>query len=236
MSRAALILSLVGVIIVASSAFSQSSTDTEAKLLSMPEVVLSPEAVAAGIDGQLAVAVSVGKDGTVDRARVLGGPSWPCESTPKREIQEVRESVVAAAKNAKFSPEMKDGKPQSAEVIITVLIGQRLENYKKWQTLRDKAASGQTGMVKGGVINGKALSLPKPDYPSGARPSRASGAVFVDVVIDEQGSVVKAGAISGIPLFHDAARTAACRAKFSPTQLYGQLVRVHGVITYNFVP
>ncbi|MEO7673798.1 MAG: energy transducer TonB [Pyrinomonadaceae bacterium] len=90
--------------------------------------------------------------------------------------------------------------------------------------------------VSGGVLNGKATSLPKPPYPPAARAVRASGAVSVQVLISESGSVISASAVSGHPLLRAAAVGAARGARFSPTMLSGQPVKVSGVITYNFVP
>ncbi len=85
------------------------------------------------------------------------------------------------------------------------------------------------------MLNGKALSLPKPAYPSAARAVNASGAVNVQIVIDEQGNIVSATAVSGHPLLRQAAEQAAIEAKFSPTLLSGQPVRVSGILVYNFV-
>lgn len=89
--------------------------------------------------------------------------------------------------------------------------------------------------ISGGVLNGKALSLPKPAYPAAARAVNASGAVNVQVTIDEQGNVVSATAVSGHPLLRRAAEQAALEAKFNPTLLSGQPVSVTGVLVYNFV-
>ncbi len=91
-------------------------------------------------------------------------------------------------------------------------------------------------MVSGGVLNGKATSLPKPAYPAAAKAVRAAGSVSVQVVISESGSVISASAVSGHPLLRAAAEGAARGAHFSPTLLSGQPVKVSGVITYNFVP
>jgi protein TonB len=88
--------------------------------------------------------------------------------------------------------------------------------------------------VSGGVLNGKAVSLPKPAYPPIARTAHASGTVVVQVTIDETGKVISARAISGHPLLQAAATQAAYSARFSPTQLSGQPVKVTGTINYNF--
>lgn len=89
--------------------------------------------------------------------------------------------------------------------------------------------------ISGGVLNGKAISLPKPQYPQIARAAHASGTVTVQVLIDENGNVVSAHAVSGHPLLQAVAVQAARGARFSPTKLSGQPVKVTGVITYNFV-
>jgi protein TonB len=89
--------------------------------------------------------------------------------------------------------------------------------------------------ISGGVLNGKALSLPKPPYPQIAKAAHASGTVVVQVLIDENGAVVSAHAVSGHPLLQAVAVAAARGARFSPTKLSGQPVKVTGVIQYNFV-
>ena len=89
--------------------------------------------------------------------------------------------------------------------------------------------------ISGGVLNGKATSLPKPSYPPIARQAKASGTVVVDVLVDENGNVVRARAVSGHPLLQATAVAAARQAKFSPTKVSGKPVKVRGVITYNFV-
>lgn len=85
------------------------------------------------------------------------------------------------------------------------------------------------------VLNSRALSLPLPIYPPIARHTRTQGTVIVQVLIDEEGKVVSAKATSGHPFLVSEAQKAAMRARFSPTILGDQKVKVQGVITYNFV-
>jgi len=96
-------------------------------------------------------------------------------------------------------------------------------------------AAGQRSPISGGVLNGRAIVLPRPDYPDEARAARAAGTVVVQVVVDEYGNVTSAKAISGPPVLHQPSVAAALQAKFSPTTLMGEPVKVTGVITYNFV-
>jgi TonB family protein len=89
--------------------------------------------------------------------------------------------------------------------------------------------------VSGGVLNGKAVKKPAPKYPAAAIAEGAQGVVVVQITIDEAGNVMTAAARSGHPLLQEAAVTAALKAKFSPTRVGGQPVKVSGLITYNFV-
>ncbi len=90
-------------------------------------------------------------------------------------------------------------------------------------------------IVSKGVITGEAIELPKPAYPALAKQTGTHGSVNVQVLIDENGKVISAHAVSGHPLLCPEAVRAAYRARFSPTRLSDQPVKVSGVITYNFL-
>ena len=94
--------------------------------------------------------------------------------------------------------------------------------------------SGPLKPISGGILNGKALSLPAPAYPDTARRARIGGTVEVEVVIDINGKVISAKAVRGPGLLQQAAEMAAKTARFTPTLLSGQPMKVVGVITYNF--
>lgn len=85
------------------------------------------------------------------------------------------------------------------------------------------------------VLNGKALSLPRPSYPPQARAAHASGTVLVWLSIDERGKVISASVVAGHPLLRFAALEAAKLATFAPTMLDGRAVRVTGTVSYTFV-
>jgi TonB family protein len=99
-----------------------------------------------------------------------------------------------------------------------------------------KARDQRPEMIAGGVLNGKATTLPKPFYTKAARAAKAKGAVSVKIIIDEEGNVISTEALSGHPLLRPAAVAAARQAKFRPTRLSGHLIKVWGVIVYNFAP
>jgi TonB family protein len=94
-----------------------------------------------------------------------------------------------------------------------------------------------TGIVKpieGGVLNSKAISLPKPVVSEEMKRVKASGRVTVRVVVDENGKVISAQATDGPLPLRAAAEAAARQATFEPTVKDGITVKVAGVLTYDF--
>ncbi len=97
-----------------------------------------------------------------------------------------------------------------------------------------KEESGQK-QDKGEVVKGELIEAPQPVYPDEAKEQKVEGTVTVSIVINEEGKVISAKVASGHQLLHAASRDAAFKARFKPTKLSGQPVKVTGVITYNFV-
>ena len=89
-------------------------------------------------------------------------------------------------------------------------------------------------MILGGDLDDAAVVKPTPPYPPIAKAAHASGLVKVEIVVDELGRVIAAHAISGHPLLQAAAVAAARAARFSPTSLDGQPVKLKGFLTYKF--
>ena len=98
----------------------------------------------------------------------------------------------------------------------------------------DVNGNSSSRVISGGVLNSKAINLPQPVYPAAARAVGATGAVMVQITVNEKGDVISANAVSGHPLLRSAAVQAARQARFAPTKLSGQPVKVTGVLTFNF--
>jgi TonB family protein len=86
----------------------------------------------------------------------------------------------------------------------------------------------------GGALQASATRRVEPAYPQLAKAARVSGTVVVEVMVNEQGNVVDAHALSGHPLLQQAAVQAARGWKFAPTRINGEPVKVVGTITFNF--
>jgi TonB family protein len=232
-------LLVTALIVLASSAAAQNA---EAKVSNARTLVMPDGAEEAGVGGTVIVSANVDKSGKVTRAVVVAGPSWPCGSQPSKHIDRVRDAVRDNVLATTFSPELRSGKPDGAELLLTFALGEEFRNSVAQNDFSAALNAGKNptmmdvGSIYGRTPKVRAISLPKPPYPSKARAARASGAVPVRVVIDVTGAVVAAGAVGGIQVLQDAAREASCGARFEPTTVDGRPVRVTGVIVYNFVP
>ena len=92
-----------------------------------------------------------------------------------------------------------------------------------------RPASTPARNLNGGVLNGMAVSLPRPVYPPMAKQIGASGQVRVQVSVDGNGNVVSARAVSGHPLLRSAAENAARQSKMRT-----DAANTTGQIVYNF--
>jgi outer membrane biosynthesis protein TonB len=208
------------------------------------------------VTGNVNVRVEVNEHGQPTNAAVVSGPGPVCPGVSTPAVTALREAAVATALRATYLPAMSGSTPVESATIVTVefkLEGSPTKNTETAGLVADENSAPQTAMrtdtapdraapavghlpktINGGVLNGKATSLPVPTYPAAAKAVRASGAVSIQVVITEQGTVYSAQAVSGHPLLRAASEHAACNSTFSPTLLMSVPVKVSGIITYNF--
>jgi TonB family protein len=107
---------------------------------------------------------------------------------------------------------------------------------KELEAIQKQFASPGDSPTSLAILNGKALSMPRPEYPMGVLGPRASGTVSVFVEVDEQGNVSSVRDVcQGPPDLTAATMKAVRKARFSPTIVSGQPVRVTGFVQYNFV-
>ena len=202
------------------------------KAVKLPKPKYPDEAKSAKLEGTVRIKVTIDEEGNVASAEEATDESEVYHQTKSGEKVEkvtvapadslLSEAAKEAALEAKFAPTRLSGQPVKVTgvIVYNFLIGES-DEYKS--------------IPGSGSLNGKALALPPPAYPEAARVIKAQGTVTVQVLIDENGEVISAAAVSGHPLLRAAATEAARRAKFEATYLNGQPVKVSGVLTYNFV-
>jgi TonB family protein len=82
---------------------------------------------------------------------------------------------------------------------------------------------------------GELIEAPQPAYPDEVRKQKIEGMVAVVITIGNDGNVIYAKAKSGPEELHSVSEAAALKARFKPSTLNGEPVKVTGVISYNFV-
>ncbi len=96
------------------------------------------------------------------------------------------------------------------------------------------SVSGQSSKLSGSM-QGRALSLPRPDYSAEARANRVSGSVVMKVRVNEAGHVIELRSICGHPLLIKGSESAVWRARFEPAVIKGQPVQFTSTVIYNFI-
>lgn len=90
--------------------------------------------------------------------------------------------------------------------------------------------------INGGIVNGKAKTLPMPEYPANLKFTPKNKVVKVRAIIDLfSGKVISVKAFSGSRVLWKSAEDAAKLATFSPFTPSGEPVLAKGTIVYKFV-
>lgn len=205
------------------------------KVVDMPRTALPMWDDGNDLGKTVRVAVTVDEAGNVISVGNATGPGSVCPSVTRPDVLALREHAKVVAAKAKFEPNAAGATLSYVEVEFPSPKA-KTKKERKVEEFMVATNDPPTPGSEGGLLNGKAISLPKPVYPPAARALRAEGTVQVQVLIDEEGDLFSAEAVSGHPLLRFSARQAACGAKFAPTLLSGKPVKVAGIITYNFVP
>lgn len=153
-----------------------------------------------------------------------------------------RQIISAESKAEKLETEISDGtlcylhqnlnekEFREREKKISDAVSLALESEKSDSALSEKGKP----KVDREIVNGKALNLAKPDYPSAARSSRIGGKVLVKVVIGNDGIIKSAEGFCGPEVLRKPSEDTAFRSKFKPTLVDGEVIEVKGIIVYNY--
>ncbi len=165
------------------------------------------------------------KNGRVNSVTACG--PWISCSGRDAVADSLRQAAVEAAKKIVVPPAMSGNKPVESTALI---------HYTVEGTQLPPPPVDEKNQRRGGVVNGTSLTRPTPKYPSKARKFHLQGQVVIHLLLDETGRPITARAKSGHPLLLESAAKAACDARWTPTLLAGEPVKVYAPIQYNFVP
>ena len=193
--------------------------------ISNPNPVYPSVASELGYSGSIIVQLNVDKKGKVSVVRAFG-PIARCSNLNDKRLEAIRKAVVESAKSSVFILATENGKPVDTGIQLTYSFDERGKPVRPEEMgkIRDY-----------GALQGRAKLLPPPYFPPEARANRISGGVKVSVLVDTDGKVIAAEAVSGQPVFAESGADAACRARFEPANLNGAPTNFTGIITYRFV-
>jgi TonB family protein len=123
----------------------------------------------------------------------------------------LRESSVEAVKKAKFNSSHSNVKTRGIIVY-------------NFDSVAPKC-------IDVGIVNKKALSIPKPWY---SKDCNCTGEVIVKITVDWDGNVKNARAISGHPILRNASEKSARKAKFNPTLITAPRFLIRAKLVYIF--
>lgn len=189
---------------------------------------------------QMAYANSVVKNAVDLKPIETPEPSAELIATAKQPATQPVTSPVAPkmveVSNTGTEPKQEPATPPAAQRPVRMVGGTpelpKETNEKPAET--PAATPETTGPVTVGPLVPYATRQQQPSYPATARQMRASGAVRVDIVVDETGEVEEITKISGHTLLQPAARDAIMKWRFRPFNRDGQAVKATGFVVFNF--
>lgn len=165
---------------------------------------------------QVIVQITINEKGGIEEANALSGHPF---------LRQVSEQV---ARNSRFTPSILGCEPQKAysEIVYSYNLKENTITYNNPELRFTKY------VFNAGIVNKKAIYLPKPNP---IIPPKQTQIVKIEIVVDEQGNVISANAISGHPLLRSVCESAAQKAKFHPTWDVGK-IRVTAILVYTIKP
>lgn len=189
-----------------------------ATYLPMPEY--PKKAKNAGASGQVTVRIKIDEEGNVIEAKA-------CSGNPL-----LRDSAAKAALQAKFKPTKLSGIPVKVSGIVIYTFNPEI--VKDDVDVIILSCSPSMNIIK--VLNDYTINLVKPEYPQELKHRRTSGAVNIQVTIDEEGKLVSATAVSGNQELRKYAIEAVNKSTFKRFEQCGKPIKITSVIIYNFNP
>lgn len=125
--------------------------------------------------------------------------------------------------------EIKESKPESSSSW-----GEEPEESEPLEAVFPPSDLPKVPQVSGRLLLDNVIEQVIPEYPKDARELGVPGSIRVELVVDQDGKVIFAQALSGHPLLQAAAQEAARQWRFLPILLEGKPSRVRAVLIFNF--
>ncbi len=188
----------------------------KAKVLPLPKLPNGGVRVAGSVN--ILVKIDLQKGEVVSASAISGHPL-------------LRVFAEIVARQAKFEPVLTE---------FPTIYGTGILNYKvedfTGKVVENKTPNRLLAIVSGGILNGKATKLEKPEFSEEAREACVGGKVEIEVLIYEgTGEIISAKAVSGNELLRKSSEEAVMKSKFSSANIDGNKdFYVKGRIVYQF--
>jgi len=184
------------------------------------KAVYPPEAAQKGIQGQVWVKLQISETGDVEQVNIISGDPI------------LARAAVAAAKEWKFKPFIKNGKPTKISTKVPFDFAFN-GNVSDKTPAEPPGASRQTN-VPASTMRGLLLHKVQPVYPESARRNYIQGTVLLHAVITKEGRISELTPISGPKELIPAAIGAVQQWRYRPYVVNDEPVEVQTEITVNF--
>jgi TonB family protein len=188
-------------------------------------------AVERKIEGQAVIRVIAFPTGALERAEIVSGDDF------------LTQPALEAAKQWKFKPFLKGGKPvmARAKILFDFALGDEKSGADASSGGAVKARVVESGAllperirVSSAVAQGLLLRKVAPVYPDEARRARVQGTVILQVIISKEGTIENLQVISADSMLVDAATDAVRQWRYRPYVLNGAPVEVVTTVEIRF--
>ena len=198
--------------------------------------VYPPEAMAAGIEGDVRFNVIIGTDGHVRDVKLFA--NCPGRACPPREL--VAPAQEAVSQYVYEPPKAPNGEPAEGETMVTVpfrLKGSRLSSVAdevRILTQNYQAQYGSRVADSGADHPAQVLSRVEPEYPYAQRARGYQGIVNLEVTVGLDGVPKDIRVVRSDPAFNDSVIAAVRQWRFTPARQNGQAVESTVTLPVSF--
>ena len=189
------------------------------------KTVYPTEALGEKLQGQVIVKMVVSQAGDVESAEVVSGNPV------------LGRAAVDAAKQWKFKPFIRNGKPVKASVKLPfdfAFSDEITDTSPKTESASGASAAPTRVQIPQGLTQGMVVHKVQPTYPPQALMAGIKGTVLLAAVISKDGTVKELRVVSGPHALVEAAKGAVQQWRYRPYILNGEAVEVETRVEVHF--
>lgn len=159
-------------------------------------------------------------------------PKWnPTPGPSEKQTVTVELISIPVVEEKKIAEPVKEGSSSSKPVR-----DRRVIKSPQWEKGTSPEAESETAVepLEVGALAAFAIEKPQATYPSTARSLRVTGVVRIELIVEEDGTVLQITNVKGPGQLTSAAIDAALKWRFKPFKKDGKATRATGFLDFNF--